>query len=96
MDRHEPLSVFRKPAAIAVPLAQSPDRPGNARFSRILAAMAAAALAAFLIVDLGSPRTAKSSVEQEPPARAAWLEVSRANGAYDLSYRPSRASRKAM
>lgn len=85
MDRHEPLSVFRKPKAIAIPLPLEAEKPANARISRILAAMAAAALAAFLIVDLGSPQTAKSSVEREPPVRAAWLEVARANGAYELS-----------
>lgn len=53
--------------------------------SRLLAAMSAAALAAFLIVDLGSPRQAKSSVEQTPPAKSAWIAAVRVNGAYAIT-----------
>lgn len=85
MRRQEPLSVFRKPVALAIPLAAEAEASRSGRASRILAAMAAAALAAFLIVDLGSPRTAKSSVGPEAPVKSAWVEIMRAHGAYDLS-----------
>lgn len=69
---------------MAVPLAAA--AAGNSSLaSRILAVMAAAALTAFVIVDLGSPRAAKSSVEREAPAKSAWAEIVRPHGAFDLS-----------
>lgn len=84
-DRHVPLSVFRRPPeAVAVPLPLEQEARAVTA-SRVLAAMAMAALVAFFVVGLGGPQQAKSSVEQAPPQRSAWIEAARQNGAFAIA-----------
>jgi hypothetical protein len=83
VERQEPLSVFSRPEFVA---AAVPAVPAIRRltFSRALAALSAAALFAFVVTDLGTS-PAKSSVTHERPAKSAWIETPRANGAYEIA-----------
>lgn len=88
MPGQEPLSVFRRPAPSAPAKKTSPGLLSAARrltLSRTLAAVSAAVLFAIAALDLVSPTPAKSTVAQEPPARAPWIEITRRSGAFELA-----------
>jgi hypothetical protein len=86
MNGQEPLSVFRRPEPAATPK-KRPALSAARRLtlSRALAAVSAAVLVGIIAMDLVSPTPAKSTVVQEPPARAPWIEVTRRSGAFELA-----------
>lgn len=86
MNGQEPLSVFRRPEPAPAPI-KRPTLSAARRLtlSRALAAVSAAVLLGIIAMDLVSPTPAQSTVVQEPPARAPWLEVTRASGAFELA-----------
>lgn len=85
MRAQEPLSVFYRPEPAPVAFISSMAPHRRLTISRALAAVSAAVLVAVIAVDLVSPAPEKSSVAAEPPARSPWIEVARANGAFELS-----------
>lgn len=85
MTGQEPLSIFRRPEPAAAPkMRPALSAARRLTLSRALAAVSAAVLVGIIAMDLVSPTPAKSTVAQEPPARAPWIEVTRQSGAFEL------------